>query len=368
MPEPQTQSPVTVIFGDDEFTIKERGQQIFSQWQEEFGGSDAEIIDAAAGTAGEAKEALERLEEALLTLPFFGGIKLIWFKNCSFLGEDRTAGSKDVTDKLTRLAEMFKKFDFKGIRLLITSGKFSATRTFYKVMAKIAVMEKHETISSKDRDWESKMEAWLIETARQNGKTLDPKAIQTMLLFVGANLRQMNSELEKLIIYTGERTRITEEDVLTLVTRGKQSKSFALTDAIGERDLARAIRLLDNDLAELKTDRSMSEVGILYGIISKVRTMLLLHEMIANGYVSEGYRQAKINIPDGILPNDKKFNPALMHPYMVTRNIAHAKKYTTAELVHAMESLLECNRKLVFSGGDPALALQQTVIEIIRRP
>ncbi|MBR4250065.1 MAG: DNA polymerase III subunit delta [Verrucomicrobia bacterium] len=363
MPESQTPSPVIVIFGDDEFTIKERGQQVFSQWQAQFGSNDAEIIDAAAGTVSEAEEALDQLEGALLTLPFFGGVKLIWFKNCSFLGEDRTAGSKDVTNKLTRLAEMLKNFDFKGIRLLITSGKFSATRTFYKVMAKIAEMEKHETISNKDRDWESKMEAWLIETARQNGKTLDPNACQTMVLFVGANLRQMNSELEKLIIYTGERTRITEQDVLTLVTRGKQSKSFALTDAIGNRDLPRAIRQLDNDLTELKADRSMSEVGILYGIISKVRTMLLLHEMIEHGYVSGG----KVNIPDGILPNDKKFNPALMHPFMVKQNITHAKKYTSAELVHAMETLLECNRKLVFSGGDPALALQQAVIDIIRR-
>lgn len=86
MPESQTPSPVIVIFGDDEFTIKERGQQVFSQWQAQFGSNDAEIIDAAAGTVSEAEEALDQLEGALLTLPFFGGVKLIWFKNCSFSG------------------------------------------------------------------------------------------------------------------------------------------------------------------------------------------------------------------------------------------------------------------------------------------
>ena len=37
-------------------------------------------------------KALDRLQEALQTLPFFGQGKVVWFQNCNFLAEERPAG------------------------------------------------------------------------------------------------------------------------------------------------------------------------------------------------------------------------------------------------------------------------------------
>jgi len=37
----------------------------------------------------------------------------------------------------------------------------------------------------------------------------------------------------------------------------------------------------------------------------------------------------------------------------------------TAELVRAMELLLQCNQRLVLSGLDEALVLQQTLVQIV---
>ena len=47
-------SPVLLVFGEDEFAVKQRARQIYQQWTEELGGMDHEIIDAAVNNSGEA--------------------------------------------------------------------------------------------------------------------------------------------------------------------------------------------------------------------------------------------------------------------------------------------------------------------------
>jgi len=81
MPKPAARSlsPVALVWGEDEFTVKQRAKEIYQQWCAELGGTDHEIIDAAVNNSGEALKALRKIREALQTLPFFGGGKVVWF-------------------------------------------------------------------------------------------------------------------------------------------------------------------------------------------------------------------------------------------------------------------------------------------------
>jgi len=98
------------VFGEDEFAVKQRARQIFQQWSGEQGAMDQDIIDASVSNAGEALKALARLREALQTLPFFGGTKVVWFKNCNFFGDERTAGAQSVTETLGQISQELKVF------------------------------------------------------------------------------------------------------------------------------------------------------------------------------------------------------------------------------------------------------------------
>ena len=359
-------APIVVFYGDDDFTVKEKGQDLFEKWKAQWGENDAEIINGEAENASKAEETISRVEGALMSLPFFGSCKLVWLKNCNFMGEDRTASSQAVSQRLTAFAEILKKFRWEGVRFLITAEKISGKRVISKILHQIAYTEEHKSITITDRGWEMKMEQYVLDVLPKYGKQMDRRALSLFVLYVGPNLRLLRSELEKLSLYTGSAPRITEEDIELLVTRNKQSKSFALADAIGSRNLPLAIRLLDNDLAEIRSgSRSMSIIGILYGIISKIRMMLLLREMLDLGWVTEG-RSPKFSLPDGILPNDSKLNPALAHPFMVSKCIPQARQYTQQELINAMTLLLECNYKLVYTNTSSEIAIQHTVIDSIR--
>src|SRR5690348_14048400 len=101
---------LVLVCGEDEFAVKQHAKQLYQEWTQELGGADHEILDASVSNSGEALKVLARLREALQTLPFFGSAKVIWFKDCNFLGDERAAAAQSVTENLVELAGELKDF------------------------------------------------------------------------------------------------------------------------------------------------------------------------------------------------------------------------------------------------------------------
>jgi DNA polymerase-3 subunit delta len=366
---PGSSGNLVLICGDDEFGVKQRARQLFQQWSAEWAGMDHETIDAQSANSGEALAALDRLREAMQTLPFFGSGKVIWFQNCNFLGDERAASTQVVTESLAGLIQDFKTFPWKEVRLLISSGKVDKRKAFYKAVEKLGSVESFSGWSIDDRDWSMEAESAASRQVRSLKRNISPEALSQLVTFVGPNARQLSSEVEKLATYAGNRERIELEDVLAVTTRNKQSRAFALGEALGARDLPRLLRALDEELWEMKTDSQKSEIGLLYGLITKVRVMVFLKEMLREGWIKPeaDYNRFKAQlekVPTEALPQDRKFNPLAVNPYVLFKALEHARRYSLAELIRAMDALLECNQRLIFSGLDGALVLQQTLVRI----
>jgi DNA polymerase-3 subunit delta len=367
---PTKANPLALVWGDDDFAVKQRARQIFTEWSAQLGGMDHEIIDASVGNSGEALTALGRLREALQTLPFFGGGKVVWMRDCNFLGEERTASSQAVTTALAELADELKTFAWQTVRLLISAGKVDKRRAFYKTMEKIAAVENFAAWSPDDRDWADRAEAAAREALNQRQKAISETALRELVNRAGQNARQLENEVEKLCVFAGDRKKIELADVNTICSRNKTAKAFALGDALGDRDLPRLLKRLDEELWESKFDKDKSEIGLLYGLIGKVRAMLLLKEMLREGWIRSelDYNRFKAQLaelPADKLPVDKKFNPLTMNPYVLYKALPQVKKYTSSELVRAMDVLLRCNQRLVSSGLDETLVLQQALVQIV---
>ncbi|MCX8092149.1 MAG: DNA polymerase III subunit delta [Verrucomicrobiae bacterium] len=361
---------MALLFGDDDYTVTARARKRFEQWTREAGGFDHEVIDAAAANASEALRAIARLREALQTLPFFGNARVIWFKNCNFLAEERTAQAADVTDALADLARELKALDWSNVRLLITAGKVDKRRVFYKTLEALGTVEQHDCPSLQDANWTAQMEMLAERALEERGRSIAPEALAELIERVGPNPRQLDSEIEKLTLYAGERRHLTLEDVTAVCSRNRLARAFALADALGDRDLAAALRHLDEELATIPFDREKTEIGLLYGLITKVRLMLLLKEMTREGWMRPDmdyarFKAALDRIPPERLPDDPKYNPRALHPWPVYRALNQSRHYTTEELVRALEVLLRCNRDLVSRQLDEALVLQHALVRII---
>lgn len=366
-------SSLALVCGDDEFTVKQRARQIYQQWLEDLGGMDHEIIDAAVGNSGDALKAVSRLREALNTLPFFGSGKVVWLRDCNFLGDERAASSQAVTDTLAQLAEELKTFSWQGVRLLISAGKVDKRKSFYKALDKLGSVEVFSAWSADDKDWVERAEAAARTAIRGHQKEISHEALSELVDRTGPNARQLESEIEKLCLFTGSRKRIEFDDVTAVCTRNKTARAFALGDALGERDLPQLLKRLDEELWEMKSDKEKSEIGLLYGLVGKIRAMLLLKEMMRAGWIKPeaDYTRFKAQlerVPADRLPADRRFNPLALNPYVLYKALPQAKRYSQGELVRAMDLLLGCNRRLVSSGLDEALELQRTLVQIVAAP
>jgi len=366
-------SPVVLVWGEDEFTVKERAKEIYLQWCAELGGLDHEIIDAAVNNSGEALKALRKLREALQTLPFFGRGKAVWFQNCNFLGDERAASAQAVGGFLAELAQELKGFSWNDVRLVISAGKVDKRKTFYKTLEKIAFIEGHAGLSIDDRDWADQAETVAFRQLKGLGKAISDRALAELVASVGPNVRQLNNEIEKLALYVGDRAQIEADDVTAVVTRNKQARAFALGDALGERDLPLLLRRLDEELWEMKFDSQKSGIGLLYGLITKVRAMIFLKEMLREGWLGmdSDYSRFKARlerVARDDLPEDKRFNPLAMNPYVLFKALPQTNQYSLDELIRAMDLLLRCNQQLIFSNQDQAIVLQRTLVQIVGGP
>jgi len=372
MPAAKTPSPA-LICGDDEFAVKQHARQLYRQWCDEIGGMDHEIIEATVTNSGEVLVAVARLREALQTLPFFGAGKVIWLRDCNFLGDERVASAQAVTESLGDLAEELKNFAWSrnsGIRLLISAGKVDKRKTFFKTLDKIGSVETFAGWSADDRDWAERAEVAAQTAVREREKEISQEALAELVNRVGPNPRQLENEVEKLCLFAGERKEIEADDVDSVCIQNKTARAFALGDALGDRDLPRLLRRLDEELWEVKFDSKKSEIGLLYGLIAKVRAMLLLKEMLREGWIKPemDYNRFKAqlqHVPPDKLPVDRRYNPLALNPYVLYKALPQIKRYTEAELIRAMDLLLRCNQRLVSSGLDETLVLQQTLVQII---
>jgi DNA polymerase III subunit delta len=369
----RSKAPVLLVCGEDDFGVKERAREVFRQWSAEIGGLDHEIIDATAGNSGEALAVLAKLRAALQTLPFFGAGKAIWLQSCNFLGEERAAEAQAVTETLADLAQELKAFSWQNVRLLVSAGKVDKRKTFYKTLEKIGTVEVLAGWSAEDRHWAEQAESFALRALRDLGQEIASEALARLVANTGPNPRALRSEIEKLSLYCGARPRIETADVDAIVTRNKQARAFALGDALGDRNLPRVLRCLDEELWEVRRDTQHSEIGLLYGLISKVRSLLLVSEMLARKWLRpendfSRFKSQLARVPAESMPDDKKFNPLAINPYVLFRALGQAPNYTQAELIAAMDLLLECNRQLVSRSLEPALVLQQAVVRIVSRP
>jgi DNA polymerase-3 subunit delta len=365
----KSQPPLQLVCGSEEYLVKENARRLAAALAPKGGGDFAvEIVDGMAANADEAVKAIYKTLDALNTLGFFASEKLVWLKDASFLGTDRTSEAKDVVAAVGNLAETLKKGLPAGVTLLVSAGPVDKRRAFYKAFEKLGAVQVHDAIDpTRDRDWQDKVSDFISAHAKALDKAVSDDGVALLIELNGANLRQIETELEKLATYIGQRHTIEAADVRAVGSASRDAITWDLNDAVGERDLPRALRIMDRLLFQ-----GEEPIGLLFALASRIRQMLILRELIDRKALRpDNYPgvQAQLNrIPASVasqLPADKKLNPLLAHPFVVFKTLSQAARYTRPQLVRAMEWLLDTNRQLVTSALPKQLALEELVARIV---
>jgi len=117
---------------------------------------------------------------------------------------------------------------------------------------------------------------WIDQYCATLGVKIDVDAAHELVDALGGNMMMVSNELEKLILYAGEKKRVTLGDVETMVLAAKQRSLYELTDAISAKDRVRALSVLD---AILTTgDGDDAAIGHLYMLAKTFRQILVIVE------------------------------------------------------------------------------------------
>lgn len=359
-----------LVCGGEEYLVKENARRLVKSLAPKGGAEFAvEIVDGAVTRADEAVKAVYRVLEAVNTLGFFSTEKLIWLKDASFFGTDKTSAAKVVTEAVGGLTEVIKKGLPAGVTLLVSAGETDKRRAFYLACDKLGEVAVFDAIDpTKDRQWEGQVSDFITAHARALGKNVGRQAIAQLIELNGANLRQIETELEKIAAYVGDRGVIEPADVRAVGSASREAIAWDLNDAVGHRDLGKALRLLDRLLFQ-----GEEVIGLLFAVASRVRQLLILRELVDRKLLRPGgeYPQMKgqlDRLPASVrdeMPADRKLNPLLQHPFPVFKTLQQAANFTRPQLIRAMQWLLDTNQQLVTSSLPDRLAMEELLARII---
>jgi DNA polymerase-3 subunit delta len=190
---------------------------------------------------------------------------------------------------------------------------------------------------------------WVVATAQEQGARVEADAAHELVDALGADMMLISSELEKLLLYTLGKGRITLGDVETMVLAAKQRSLYELTDAISAHDRARALALLQGLLNSSDAGEDAA-IGHLYMLARTFRQMLVILEK---------------NVRDSRAIWQALWQGFRMPPFAADDLIRQARRYTSRrELTRALKLIARADLELRSSPPDKRLVLERLVYEL----
>src|SRR6202165_1608340 len=117
---------------------------------------------------------------------------------------------------------------------------------------------------------------WISDYCSGRGVKIEADGARELVDALGGDMMMISNELEKLILYVGEKKRITLGDVETMVLAAKQRSLYELTDAISAKERVRALEILDAILTSGEGEEAA--IGHIYMLAKTFRQMLVILE------------------------------------------------------------------------------------------
>ncbi|MBK1792094.1 DNA polymerase III subunit delta [Persicirhabdus sediminis] len=355
---------IYVIMGNDEGSVAEEAHKLFNQLKPADSDDFAnDIIEGTAGNSEDAYSACGQTIEALQTLPFFGGDKIVWLKRASFLaGGDRTSDSDRTKQGVEALKEAIEQGVPDSVKLIISCTGIDKRRAFYKLLDKIATIRSYDKPDVSKDGWQDIVANMVRQKANDYGMSFEAEAMELFVMRAGEDTRQINSELAKLDLYLGDQRRQVEvDDVQLMVPLSRAGIVFEIGRALQKKNAVRAIEIVNQQLA-----RNEAAIGLLRAsIIPTVRNLFMAKAATAGRKVSlANYNQFAAAI-NALPENERSWLPQKkaggVNAYPLFLAARDANKFSLPALRKAMDSCLEADLSLVSTGQDHRMILHRLI-------
>lgn len=263
---------------------------------------------------------------AAQTLPMFADRRVVLVKK----GGELSAGAMEIL--LSYLQD-----PSPSTCLVLQAEKIDGRKKFF------AEFKKRGELVEFKRPYENQLGPYVRDEVREAGKKIDAAAAELLAYLVGNNLQELVSQIEKLCIYCGNKEVIGVAEVKAIVSDTKVESVFEFTDALGAKDLGKALRMLTALLRDGEAPlRVLGAVSRHYRQLWQVRELL-----------------------DRKIPSGDLAKAAGINPYFLKKVTDQARNYKVGELKQVFERMLELD--LAFkSGGRSDALFERFVMEVCK--
>jgi DNA polymerase-3 subunit delta len=194
--------------------------------------------------------------------------------------------------------------------------------------------------------YDNALPEWTNELVHSKGFTINKKALFLLIDHIGNDLSRLSNEVDKLALNLGQRKNITEDDIEKFIGVSKDFNVFELQQAIAQKDLYKAIRIIQYFAANPKAAPVQLIFPSLYNYFSKVLMI----------YSVGSYDEKSVAGAIGV------------NPYFVKDYLQTAKIYHPQDIEKILLLLHEYNLKSIGvddAGTEDAELLKEMVVKMI---
>ena len=312
--------PIYVFFGDEEFFIHEALSAVKANLLKDSDPSIALIEFSGDEIPGGV------IFDELRTLPFFT------CKNKMVVVEE----ADDFVEKNRQTLEKYLSAPASHANLVLVCNKWDKRTKLATLVDKVGISIECKKLK------EHLLPNWVQTHARNYKKEITAKAAQRLVDDAGNNLAILDKHLEKLSIYLGEKATIDERDVDALVGVDRNRTVFELTDAVAQRNVTLALKILSQMLAH-----GEDSVRIISLLAWQIKRLWRAKQMLKQG------------------GNEQKVASELqIIPFFAKRFFEQVKLYTEEDLMKNHALLLETDVKSKTSSFSTRLLLELLVYKL----
>jgi DNA polymerase-3 subunit delta len=258
-------APVYLLEGADTLERHEVASDFLDLVDEGLRAFNVETVHASDATSASVRDQmLSAIIASARTLPMMAPRRVVLVHDADRLlspkrGREDEAEALPLADSATAVrgkrrapapktpAEVFEEYlqsPEPMTTLVLVAGPLDASRRLVKQVRAHAIAVDCGTIEKVEE-----AAAWIRRRLDQDELTLEPRALQRLLQATGLNLARIRAEIEKLVLYAGGDSTITERHVRELVlTDAEPGEGFALGTAIWNNDVRGALGEITSQL------------------------------------------------------------------------------------------------------------------------
>ena len=186
---------------------------------------------------------------------------------------------------------------------------------------------------------------WIVNRTKMHHGRIAPDAANLLAQNIGVNLRLLDQEIRKLLLYCGENKTITVDDVKVMVPYIQSADVvFDMVDAIGQRN-PRSAAVYLHRLLEV----GENPFGI-FGMVVRQFRLLIQVRWLADRNVGEQEIGGRLKL----------------HPYVIQKIRAQAEWFTLEQLRRAYQLLTESDLAIKRGSLEAETALDLLVVQLTR--